>query len=657
MARYGLNLPAPTNNTAASNQLLISSQDRLQQALGGINKTVEDAQAGIVKNNTNALIADIQSKLTPEQALDPEYQKQVIALVGQFAPDQVDRAGVMNALTQQATDVVATQKQRADQASQPFRQAFDIARIKGDKVGMQQAAAGYQNIPGADLTALANTTVTDRNTAFNQSIAKGNLGVNQTQARTGQFNANTQARAQRETAAQNDFTNNITVQDFNAKNRPAEGIADDGTLITTGGIQLDKNGYPKVIGEGEVAKLPPTINLSASVPKDSIGALAQQTYGRTRQRETSGGQDTGKNPNSTASGGAQMIDTTWIETLGRISPESLGGLTPQQMQQKYKANPNDPTVQKVLALKNDSDLSAKGMQDYLEVGGQRMFAAGTPVNAVTMDGAYFLGAGGMTATYKAYAENPNKAFKDVAPDALKSNPWLGKNPTVGQVMSTIARKSGTSLADMNQADASSLVTGLSAVKPAKQHFNSVADIPDSLGNISTIPSLADTRLARAENTKIEREARSTHVANQLKDFVQNGGAATPSEYISKTRAASGADDLTLDVLTKSIREDGIPQAGSKKLLPISKVSPALQAIAAKKTYDEFQNENSWVSTTFTSSSTIAERFRQNLANLINTDNESLQADIYGKQAGTEATLSGKGVSGKTLATALGRNVK
>lgn len=120
----------------------------------------------------------------------------------------------------------------------------------------------------------------------------------------------------------------------------------------------------------------------------------------------SGGDASAKNPNSSASGLGQFIDSTWLETLKRYRPDLAAGRTDDQL----------------LALKSDRKLGREMTRRYTEEGAAALRKAGLPVTSSNLYLAHFAGPGGARAVLTA---DPGRSVVDIlGPAVVKANGFL-----------------------------------------------------------------------------------------------------------------------------------------------------------------------------------------------------------------------------------------
>lgn len=149
------------------------------------------------------------------------------------------------------------------------------------------------------------------------------------------------------------------------------------------------NGQPGFVQQGAAAGL------------GNTGGYADKVVGA-----ESGGDPLAKNPNSTATGAGQFLDSTWLDMMARHAPEFTQGKTPEQ----------------ILALRNDPTLSRTMTEYFGQENAQTLQSAGLPVTDGTKYLAHFAGAGGATKVLQAPPGTPVSAV--LSPEAMAANPFL-----------------------------------------------------------------------------------------------------------------------------------------------------------------------------------------------------------------------------------------
>lgn len=152
----------------------------------------------------------------------------------------------------------------------------------------------------------------------------------------------------------------------------------------------------------------------------------------------SGGNANASNPNSSALGAGQFIESTWLDTLAKHRPDLTGS----------RAD--------LLALRRDPALSAEMTAAYAADNAGILSKAGLPVNDGTRYLAHFAGPQGAVGILNADPSTPARAVLGDA--AVKANPFLA-NMTAADVATWANRKMGGAAAP----SAPAATAGLSAV--------------------------------------------------------------------------------------------------------------------------------------------------------------------------------------------------
>lgn len=149
----------------------------------------------------------------------------------------------------------------------------------------------------------------------------------------------------------------------------------------------------------------------------------------------SGGDPNATNPNSSASGAGQFINSTWLSMIKQHRPDLAQGMSDSDL----------------LALKADPQLSKEMTAAYAADNGAILSNAGLPVTPGTTYLAHFAGPQGAV---KVLSADPNAPVGDVlGAGAVNANPFL-RGMTVADLQAWADRKMGGSAPAAQRAPAS-----------------------------------------------------------------------------------------------------------------------------------------------------------------------------------------------------------
>lgn len=295
---------------------------------------------------------------------------------------------------------------------------------------------------------------------------------------------------------------------------PAEIQVSDGTLFK---IDRSDPQNPKVT---PLTALDPARTLGGAGTPGPNGAISPQDFAaKIDAAENSTGDPNAKNPNSSATGNGQFINSTWIKMVKTNRPDLADGKTDQQ----------------ILALRSDPALSAQMTASYAVENGMVFAAAGQPVTSATLAMAHRLGPGDAE---KVLAATPGTQLSDLlSPAVMKANPDLN-GKTAGGFTAAMVGKFGMAPVQIPGVNGA----GLPPTAGAMANSTTGSDIhgPDYLKTIT--PAMASEVQALAEGRKPFPTGRATSDPywRQMSDAVlQYDPTFNQSDYNAraKTRAS------------------------------------------------------------------------------------------------------------------------
>jgi hypothetical protein len=137
----------------------------------------------------------------------------------------------------------------------------------------------------------------------------------------------------------------------------------------------------------------------------------------------SGGNPNARNPNSSATGAGQFINSTWLDTIKTARPDLAQGKSDEEL----------------LALRTDPQLSRQMTEAYAAQNGAILSKAGHPVTPGNTYLSHFAGPQGAVSVLNADPSAPVASVMGSA--AMKANPFL-QGMTVGDLRAWADRKMG-----------------------------------------------------------------------------------------------------------------------------------------------------------------------------------------------------------------------
>lgn len=136
----------------------------------------------------------------------------------------------------------------------------------------------------------------------------------------------------------------------------------------------------------------------------------------------SGGRANARNPLSSAVGGAQFIESTWLAYAPKYIPEAVKGKTRAQ----------------ILALRTDPALTLRVAEGYTLENAKRLDRLGAPITHGTLYLAHFAGVGTAAKITKADPRTP--IVNIMGQRAVDANPNVLRGKTAGQVVAWAENK-------------------------------------------------------------------------------------------------------------------------------------------------------------------------------------------------------------------------
>lgn len=162
-----------------------------------------------------------------------------------------------------------------------------------------------------------------------------------------------------------------------------------------------------------------TLDFTGPSSGGAIGSFVDKVVG-----VESGGDASAKNPNSTATGLGQFIESTWLRMFKQYFPDRAAGMTDAM----------------ILALRTDAEASRKMIELYSAENAKTLQQAGIAVNEANLYLAHFLGPGGARALLSAKPDTP--VDRILGADQINANSSILSGKTAEEVVRWAERKMG-----------------------------------------------------------------------------------------------------------------------------------------------------------------------------------------------------------------------
>lgn len=187
---------------------------------------------------------------------------------------------------------------------------------------------------------------------------------------------------------------------------------------------------PKALAEAITAQNPGQLRALLGMPaQGSTGSPVDDVTDHIIGVE-SGGNANAKNPNSSASGVGQFLDSTWVATVRAHRPDIAAGKSAAQ----------------IIALKGDAKLGREMTKAYSQDNADYLTNRGLPTTRGNIYLAHFLGPAGATEVLKADPTTP--VVNIVGQDVVNANPFL-KGMTAADTAAWAEKKMGGSARAMD----------------------------------------------------------------------------------------------------------------------------------------------------------------------------------------------------------------
>lgn len=267
-----------------------------------------------------------------------------------------------------------------------------------------------------------------------------------------------------------------------------------------------------------------TVNRPTVVPSEGGGdALlgdAIKAYVERVVKAESGGRSDAKNPNSSAAGVGQFINSTFVDQFRKTYASEYSRILGEAGGDKAAA------ARVVLQYRSNAEISKNLIESYAKENAKALQDAGQAVTEANLHLAHFLGAGGAIAALRA---NPNALARDVLGDkAANANPTIiGNGHTIADVLAYADRR----------ANATRIAAG--DLTPAEEKVRDQKKSYDDALRESAERTAALGREAEALNQNAYAKAFAAEKARLLADIEKDGATASP-EQVAAIDSASAA---------------------------------------------------------------------------------------------------------------------
>lgn len=180
-------------------------------------------------------------------------------------------------------------------------------------------------------------------------------------------------------------------------------------------------------------------NVEAAVRNASARTGVDFSYLMEKAAVESGYRTDVKSSTSSATGLYQFIDSTWLQTMKEHGADHGLGKYANAIQTRSDGRPyvaDAATKQEILDLRKDPTVSALMAAEYTKDNKEHLEeTVKGNIGSTELYMAHFLGAGGASKFLNAMQDNPNRAGRDVFPDASAANKNVFFDKTTGKAKS------------------------------------------------------------------------------------------------------------------------------------------------------------------------------------------------------------------------------
>lgn len=245
-----------------------------------------------------------------------------------------------------------------------------------------------------------------------------------------------------------------------------------------------------------------TLDFTGPGAGGAIGSFVDKVVG-----VESGGDPSAKNPNSTATGLGQFIESTWLRMFKQYFPDRAAGMTEAA----------------ILALRKDAETSRKMIELYSAENAKLLQQAGLAVNEASLYLAHFLGPGGARALLSAKPDTP--VDRILGADQINANQSILAGKTAQEVVAWAQRKMGISEQELavrerlNEMETDALET---EQERQKAYDERISDMEFELAQAG----LAERQAAIAEAVRSAEKERGRQLTAEERADVERLAAAT-----------------------------------------------------------------------------------------------------------------------------------